>query len=149
MITPGHSRQTAVFVRRRAENRAMGSVLARTAREVRDVFGAASPTHRRLRDHFLAIFVATVVVDVVCAALAFLLERNAQQTEIGTIGSALFWTTTQLLTVSSSFGNPISPGGRVLDIFMEAYAIIVIATLAGALGAFLQKRGREIESERH
>ena len=53
-------------------------------------------------------------------------------------------TTTQLLTVSSSFKNPISPGGRILDIFMEAYAIIVIATLAGALGAFLQKRGLEI-----
>lgn len=127
----------------------MGSVLARTAREVHDVFRAASPAHRRLRDHFLAIFVATVVVDVVCAALAFLLERNAQQTEIGTIGSTLFWTTTQLLTVSSQVQNPISPGGRILDIFMEAYAIIVIATLAGALGTFLQKRGREIESERH
>jgi hypothetical protein len=124
----------------------MLSVLARTGREVRDVFRAASPTHRRLRDHLLAIFVATVVVDLVCAALAFLLERNSQQTEISTIGSALFWTTTQLLTVSSSIKNPISSGGRVLDVFMEAYAIIVIATLAGAVGTFLQKRGLEIES---
>jgi len=82
-------------------------------------------------------------------ALAFLLERNAQQTEIGTIGSALFWSMTQLLTVSSSFKNPIAPGGRILDAFMEAYAIIVIATLAGALGTFLQKRGREIEAAGH
>ena len=127
----------------------MLSVLVRTAREVHDVLRAASPTHRRLRDHLLAIFVATAVVDFVCAALAFLFERNAQQTEIGTIGSALFWSMTQLLTVSSSFTNPISRGGRILDIFMEAYAIIVIATLAGALGAFLQKRGLEIESGRH
>jgi hypothetical protein len=61
----------------------------------------------------------------------------------------LFWTSTQLFTVSSSFKNPISPGGRILDIVMEAYAIIVIATLAGALGTFLQKRGLEIESGRH
>jgi GDP-mannose 6-dehydrogenase len=68
---------------------------------------------------------------------------------VGTVGSALFWTTTQLLTVSSSFKNPISSGGRILDVFMEAYAIIVIATLAGALGAFLQKRGLEIEAGRH
>jgi hypothetical protein len=111
------------------------------------VFRAATPTHRRLRDHLLAVFVATVVVDLVCAMLAFIFERNAQQTEVGTFGSALFWTSTQLLTVSSSLKNPISPGGRVLDIFMEAYAIIVIATLAGALGAFLQKRGLEIESK--
>ena len=127
----------------------MLSVLVRTAREVHDVLRAASPTHRRLRDHLLAIFVATAVVDFVCAALAFLFERNAQQTEIGTIGSALFWSMTQLLTVSSSFKNPIAPGGRILDAFMEAYAIIVIATLAGALGTFLQKRGREIEAAGH
>jgi hypothetical protein len=124
-------------------------VLARTAREVRDVFRAASPTHRRLRDHLVAIFFATVFVDFVCTALAFLLERNSQHTEIGTVGSALFWTTTQLLTVSSSFKNPISVGGRILDVFMEAYAIIVIGTLAGAVGTFLQKRGLEIESGRH
>jgi hypothetical protein len=124
-------------------------VLARTAREVRDVLRAASPTHRRLRDHLLAIFVATVCVDFVCTALAFLLERNSQQTEIGTVGSALFWTTTQLLTVSSSFKNPISAGGRILDVFMEAWAIIVIGTLAGAVGTFLQKRGLEIDSGGH
>jgi hypothetical protein len=127
----------------------MLAVLARTAREVRDVFRAASPTHRRLRDHLFAVLVATVVVDVVCAVLAFVFEQNAQQTDVQTVGSALFWTTTQLLTVSSSITNPISTGGRLLDVFMEAYAIIVIATLAGALGTFLQKRGREIEAERH
>jgi hypothetical protein len=43
------------------------------------------------------------------------------------------------LTVSSSFKDPISPGGRVLDVFMEIYAITVIAALAGAFGAFIQK----------
>jgi hypothetical protein len=127
----------------------MVSVLARTVREVHGVLRAASPTHRRLRDHLLAVFVATAVVDFVCSLLAFAFERNAQQTEIRTIGSAVFWTTTQLLTVSSSITNPISTAGRILDVFMEAYAIIVIATLAGALGSFLQKRGREIEAERH
>jgi hypothetical protein len=31
---------------------------------------------------------------------------------------------------------------------MEIYAISVIATLAGAIGSFLQKRGQEIEEER-
>ena len=37
----------------------------------------------------------------------------------------------------------------MLDVFMEIYAITVIATLAGAMGSFLQKRGAEIdEAER-
>jgi hypothetical protein len=112
--------------------------------EARDVLRAATPTHRRLRDIVVAILAATVGVDLVCAAAAFLLERHSQQTEISTLGSAVFWTTTQLLTVSSQIKNPISVGGRILDVFMEIWAITVVATLAGAMGSFLQKRGEEI-----
>jgi hypothetical protein len=115
------------------------------AREFRDVLRAATPTHRRLRDTVVAIVLATIGVDLFCTIAAFLLERHAHQTEIHTLGSAAFWTTTQLLTVSSQIINPISVGGRLLDIFMEFYAISVIATLAGALGSFLQKRGQEID----
>ena len=96
----------------------------------------------------MTIIVATVGVDLVCAIAAFLLERHTQQTEIKTFGSAAFWTTTQMLTVSSQIKNPISVGGRLLDVFMEIYAISVIATLAGAFGSFLQKRGQEIDDKR-
>jgi hypothetical protein len=123
-------------------------VLASAGREVRDVFRAATATHRRLRDHLITIAVATLGIDLVCTILAFVLERHSQQTEIKTLGSAAFWTTTQLLTVSSQIKNPISSGGRLLDIFMEVYAITVIATLAGAIGSFLQKRGTELDDKR-
>lgn len=123
-------------------------VMASSGREVRDVLRAATATHRRLRDHLLTIAVATVGIDLLCAIVAFALERHSQQTEIKTFGSAAFWTTTQLLTVSSQIKNPISTGGRILDVFMEAYAITVIATLAGAIGSFLQKRGAEMDDKR-
>jgi hypothetical protein len=106
-------------------------------------------THRRLHNVLITIAVATVGVDVICAIVGFLLERHVRQTEIHTIGSAVFWTTTQLLTVSSSITNPLSAGGRVLDVFMEAYAIIVIATLAGAIGNFLRKRAEKIDALAH
>ena len=96
----------------------------------------------------MTITIVTVGVDLVCAIMAFLLERHSQQTEIKTFGSAAFWTTTQLLTVSSQIKNPISTGGRVLDVFMEIWAITVVAALAGAFGSFLQKRGQEIASKR-
>jgi hypothetical protein len=122
-------------------------VLGSAVREFRNVLRATTPTHRRLRDHLVTIIVATVGIDLFCAIMAFLLERHSQQTEIKTFGSAVFWTTTQLLTVSSQIKNPISAGGRILDIFMEIYAITVIATLAGAIGSFLQKRGQEIDGE--
>jgi hypothetical protein len=123
-------------------------VMASSGREVRNVFRAATATHRRLRDHLLTIAVATVGIDLMCAIVAFILERHSPQTEIKTFGSAAFWTTTQLLTVSSQIKNPISIGGRILDVFMEAYAITVIATLAGAIGSFLQKRGAEMDDKR-
>jgi predicted membrane-bound mannosyltransferase len=93
----------------------------------------------------LTIVVATAGVDAMCAIAAFIFERHAQQTEIKTLASAVFWTTTQLLTVSSQVKNPISAGGRILDVFMEIYAITVVAALAGAFGSFLQKRGAELE----
>ena len=122
-------------------------LMHRTGRELRAIFRAETPTHRRYRDHLTVIVLATLGVDLICAVLAYFLERHSAQTEISTIGSAFFWTSTQLLTVSSSLKDPISFGGRVLDIFMEAYAITVIAALAGATGAFIQKRGLELEGK--
>jgi hypothetical protein len=123
----------------------LASVMRRAGREVRDVARAGSPTHSRLRDQLVALFVATVGVNLICAVLALLFEQHEKQTQIKSFGSALFWTSTQLATVSSSVQNPISTAGRVLDVGMEIYAITVVATLAGAIGSFLVKRGRELE----
>ena len=122
-------------------------VLGSAARELRDVLRAATATHRRLRDHLVTIVTVTVGIDLLCAIAAFLLERHSPETEIKTFGSAFFWTSTQLLTVSSQIKNPISVGGRILDVFMEIWAITVIAALAGAFGTFLQKRGEELDSK--
>jgi hypothetical protein len=118
------------------------------AREIADVLRAATPTHRRFREHIVTITVVTIAIDALCAVVAFVLERDAPQTEIKTLADAAFWTTTQLLTVSSSLKNPISTGGRILDVLMEIYAITIVAALAGAFGGFLHKRGQEIDDER-
>ncbi|HET7484373.1 MAG TPA: hypothetical protein VFJ64_03260 [Solirubrobacterales bacterium] len=115
------------------------------ASEASGVILATTDAHKRLRDRLIVIGVATLGIDLICAIAAFLLERDAHRTEIKTFGSALFWTSTQLLTVSSQLRNPITAGGRVLDVFMEAYAITVIAALAGSIGAFLHKRGLEAD----
>jgi hypothetical protein len=121
-------------------------VLRQTAAEGREVLRAETPTHSHLRDRLVAIALVTVGVDVVCAVLAFLFEHHQKQTQVKSLGSALFWTTTQMLTVSSNIQNPISFPGRVLDVLMEIYAITVIGSLAGSLGAFLVKRGEELDA---
>jgi hypothetical protein len=115
-------------------------VIADAGAEVRRVIRAETKSHGRLRDHVVAIFILTVGVDLICAVLAYFLEHDEKGTQIHTYGSALFWTSTQLLTVSSQLVNPISTGGRILDVFMEAWAVTVIASLAAVIGAFLIKR---------
>ncbi len=124
-------------------------VLRAAAGEVHDVARAKTPTHGRLRDSLVVIAVATIVIDVICAVLALVLEDGAKQSQIASFGSAIFWTSTQLLTVSSSFQNPVSTGGRILDVGMEAYAVTVIASLAASVGAYMVKRGRELEQTEH
>jgi predicted RNA methylase len=120
-------------------------VVGDLAREVREVARAGTPTHGQLRDRLAGVAFFTLGVDLICAALALAFEHGAKATQISSFGSALFWTSTQLLTVSSSIQNPISTAGRVLDVAMEAYAITVVATLAGSIGAFMVKRARELE----
>lgn len=120
-------------------------VMRGLTREVRDVVRARTPTHARLRDSLVGIALATLGVDLICAVLGLVFEQHAHQTQVTSFGSALFWTSTQLLTVSSSIQNPISTPARILDVAMEVYAITVVASLAGAMGAFLVKRGHELE----
>jgi len=104
---------------------------------------AATPTHAHLRNRLTILSVATVVLDAAASMLIFLFERHAHRSEITTIGDSLFWTSTQLLTVSSQLPNPISTPARVLDIFLQAYAISIVALLAGSFAAFFHRRGME------
>jgi hypothetical protein len=115
-------------------------VLRHASDEIRDVIRAEGHAHARLRDRVSALAFATAGVDLVCGVLAYLFEHDAKGTQIKSFGTAIFWTTTQLLTVSSQLPNPLTTGGRVLDVFMEAWAVIVITSLAGALGAFFVHR---------
>jgi hypothetical protein len=108
---------------------------------------ARTLTHEILRDRILVVFLVTVVLDFVCAWLALFLERDRAGSDITNYGDALFWTTVQMLTVSSQMPNPVTTGGRILDVFLEAYAIIVVATLAGSFGAFFHRRGEERRAE--
>ncbi len=121
-------------------------VMANFGAEVRSVLGAGTPIHGRLRDRLVALALTTIGFDLVCGALAYLFEHGQANSQIHTFGSAIFWTTTQLLTVSSNLSNPISAPARILDVVMEIYAITVIGTLAAAFGAFLIKRGDQLDA---
>jgi hypothetical protein len=104
---------------------------------------AATPTHEHLRARLAFVFLATVILDLVASVFILWFERHAHGTQITSFGDSLFWTSTQLLTVSSQLPNPVSTPARILDIFLQAYAISVVAILAGSFGAFFHRRGME------
>lgn len=120
-----------------------GGAIGLALQEIADVARGATETHLHLRRRIVAIAAISLVVDLVCGVLVFLVERHAHGTEVKGIGSALFFSSTQLLTVSSSMPNPLTTAGRILDVLMEAYAITVVASLAGSFGAFFHRRSDE------
>ena len=101
-----------------------------------------------LRSRLVFVTGLTIAIDVVASVVILLFERHASGTQITNLGDAAFWTSTQLLTVSSQLPNPISTPARVLDIFLQAYAISVVAVLAGSFGAFFHRRSRDDELAR-
>jgi hypothetical protein len=122
-------------------------VLSRALRlmvhDIRSVARAATPTHAHLRDRLVAFTAVSVVVGILGSVAMFFLERHAQGTQINTIGDAMFFTGVQLLTISSSLSNPLTTGGKIVDLVLELYAITVVTSLAGTFGAFFQRRGHE------
>jgi hypothetical protein len=112
-------------------------------REIRNVARGVTPTHQHLRLRLTFVLFATLALDLVASGLIMLFEHDASGTEIHDFGDALFWTSTQLTTVSSQLPNPISVPARVLDVLLQAYAITVVGVLAGSFGAFFHRRGME------
>jgi hypothetical protein len=92
--------------------------------------------HRRLLTRLAVAFGLTVVVDVAGALLTWLFERHAEGTGIHDLGDAFFFSTVQLLTISSQLPNPFTPGGRVVDVVLEAWGLVVVASTAGSFAAF-------------
>jgi len=40
------------------------------------------------------------------------------------------------LTVSSQIKNPLTVGGRIVDVFLEIWALFVVTAIAGSFAAF-------------
>jgi len=99
--------------------------------------------HRRLVSRLLLVLALTAAVDLIGTVLIYFFERNAQQTEIHNLFDAFFFTTVQILTVSSQLKNPFSIGGRIVDIFLEIWAVVVVAGTAGAIASFFQNADRK------
>jgi hypothetical protein len=100
--------------------------------------GTWEERHRRLVSRLALVLLLTLVIDGIGTVLVYSFERNVKQTDIHSFFDAFFFTTVQLLTVSSQIKNPLSVAGRLVDIFLEVWAVVVVAGSAGAIASFFQ-----------
>jgi hypothetical protein len=98
--------------------------------------------HKRLMGRIGLVLVATIVVDVVGTIAIYFFERHGRGTEIHTLGDALFFSTVQILTVSSQLKNPVTTPGRFVDVALEVWAVLVVAGSAGAIASFFSEDPR-------
>jgi hypothetical protein len=101
-----------------------------------------SERHERLVGRLLLVLVLTAVIDILGTVAVYGFEHRAAGTDIHSFSDALFFTTVQLLTVSSQIKNPLTTGGRIVDVVLELWAVIVVAGSAGALASFFQSADR-------
>jgi hypothetical protein len=92
--------------------------------------------HRRLLARLLLALGATVVIFAAGTVLTWALESGRKGGDIHGFGDAAFFTVVQLLTVSSQIKNPLTSGGKVVDVFLELWAVFVVTVVAGSFATF-------------
>jgi len=95
-----------------------------------------SERHRRLFARVLIAVGLSAVVDLVGSALMWSFESGLKGSDIHGFGDALFFSTVQILTVSSSLKNPVTHAGQVLDAVLELWAVFVVTAVAGSFASF-------------
>ena len=108
-----------------------------------------SDRHRRLLGRVQLVLASTIVVDLLGAIAIYLLEHgsHAKTNQIHGFGDALFFSTVQILTVSSQIQNPVTSWGRVVDVLLQLWAVLVVAGSAGAIASFFQEDPRSSSAD--
>jgi hypothetical protein len=96
-----------------------------------------------LRRRLLEALVLVAIVDAGGTVLMWLFENDVSGGAIHNIWDAFFFTTVQLLTVSSQMPNPLTTGGRIVDIALELTALFLVSGIAGVFASFFLDLGKQ------
>ena len=108
-------------------------------------FGTAS---RLIRSRLGYLGAIATVATLAVAQLAYLLERDVPAGAVSSFGDSILWA---LSVVFAGQGDPVpaTGGGRIVMVAGFAFGVVVVAALAGTIGAFLVDARRErAEQER-
>jgi len=114
------------------------------ARVVGSSYRAIGTARSLLGGRLAFLAVTTVVVIFSGGQLLYLLEGEGGRS--GSLGDALWWSANLALSGNAVF-EPSSWLGRVLAILLTAYAVVVFASLAGAVGAYFVEARAERAAE--
>ena len=103
--------------------------------ELRRLF-TVGERHRRLGARLMLAVILTGFVFVVGTLLTWSVETGKKGGQINGLGDAAFFTSVQLLTVSSSLPNPVTSAGKIIDVALEGWAIFVVTAVAGSFATF-------------
>ena len=92
--------------------------------------------HRRLLARLLLALALSLVVLTAGTLLIWAFESGHKGGDIHGFGDAAFFTTVQLLTVSSQIKNPLTSNGKIVDVALELWAIFVVTAVAGSFATF-------------
>jgi TctA family transporter len=119
------------------------------AHHVRLIAGRDPPhPHRVLRRRLWEALVVVLIVDSIGTVLMWMFEDEARRSQIHTLWDSFFFTTVQLLTVSSQMTNPVTTPGRIVDIGLEVVALFLVTGIAGAFASFFLVLGSGEEPTR-
>lgn len=112
------------------------------ARVVTSSYRVAGTARKLLRTRLAYLGALTVVVAVAVAELAFLFERDAARPAFSSFGDAVLWALTVVVALQGD-PTPSTTGARLVMLAGFAFGLVVVATLAGSIGAFLVDDRRE------
>jgi len=112
------------------------------ARVVTSSYRVAGTARRLLRQRLAYLAGISTVVAIAVAELAFLFEREARHPVFASFGDAMLWAFTVVIALQGD-PTPRSVGGRLAMLAGFAFGLVVVAGLAGSLGAYLVEGRRE------
>jgi hypothetical protein len=86
------------------------------------------------------------LVDVAGTLLMWWLEDDVHRSEIHNLWDAFFYSTLQLLTVSSAMQNPVTTGGQIVDIGLALTGVGLVSGIAGAFASFFLNVDRDTQA---
>ncbi|HWC27454.1 MAG TPA: ion transporter [Solirubrobacteraceae bacterium] len=112
------------------------------ARVVTSSYRVAGTARRLLRARLAYLGALATVVAVAVAELAYIFERDAARPAFDSFGDAVLWALTVVVALQGD-PTPTTTGGRLVMLAGFAFGLVVVASLAGSIGAFLVDDRRE------